>query len=159
MISVGQEQAGRATRQLNRAKSETKERLSYLNQVRRHLAPEFPPFIDYTRANADETFHSIWINNAMGAEKNWQYRCFREWSLVQRGKEEFKLTANEMDGALTWSRTQAQRFRIKMDNEQDITLKRYWAHHFYNAVVRNEDWKQELEPWIPYARGFCHTGD
>jgi hypothetical protein len=151
--------AGRATRQLNRAKSETRERLRYLNLVRRNLAPAYPPFVDFTRANADETFHNIWINNAMGAEKNWKYRVFREWSLVQRGKEEMKLTADEMQGVLLWSRAQAQFFRTRMDHETHDTIKRFWAQHFYTTVIRHEEWKRELEPWIQFAREYIHIGD
>jgi len=150
--------AGRATRHLNKAKEATKQKLQYLNMVRKHLLPDYPPVLDYTRENANEVFHEMWLNNALGAEKNWEYRVFREWSLVQRGKEEFAFTASEIQGSLAWARSQAAITHARMMdaiNDNDNILRDYWAYLLLQALERQESWNTRLSEWETHCRDLC----
>jgi len=122
--------------------------------VRIVLLPEDPPVIDYTRADADEVFHDIWINNAMGAEKNWQYRTFREWSLIRRGHEEMQFSASEIEGTLLWAKEQAQKFRVKLDAAQTTHWKHYWSKLVHDAIERSNKWTASLAPQAEHVIEF-----
>jgi len=122
--------------------------------VRRFLLPADPPIIDYTRADADQVFHDIWINNALGAEKNWQYRTFREWSLVKRGLEEVEFTALEIRGTLVWAKEQAQILRIRLDVDQATHWKHFWGKLLHNALERSAHWTTMLESQADHALEF-----
>lgn len=148
--------AGKATRHLHKSRDVTKERLKYCNLVRRLLAPEGTVIIDYVRADADEEFHEIWVNNALGAERNWQYRVFREWSLVQRGIEEMKHSSKEIAGMLLWTLEKAQEYRKRMDESSTQVHKRFWSKLFVKALERDQRWRRLLTEWQQSASNFKH---
>ena len=125
-----------------RGQTKTIEHIEYNNMVRKHLLP--PPILDYTRAHADDIFHEIWASNSVAAEKDYAYRCFREWSLVERGKEELKITANEIEGCLQWARIQVISHRAAMDSEVILELKAFRADLFLTALARQHKWEYLL---------------
>lgn len=132
------------TRLLNAAQTKTIELLRYNNMVRRFLLPIDHPILDYTRAHADDIFHEMWASNSVSAPKDYSYRVFREWSLVERGREEFAITANEIEGLLKWAREQVRKHSVDMNHERADHMKSYRAYLLISAVTRCQRWEQDL---------------
>jgi hypothetical protein len=149
--------AGKATRHLHKAREVTADRLEYLNKVRQyllHLFPDGTVIIDYTRSDANEENHDIWVNNAIGAERNYLYRAYREWSMIRRGIEELSHSIGDIRALMEWAVQESHRYRNEFDRAETIPVKRYWANFLVGSLYRQESWTLKLTPWIAQAESF-----
>lgn len=136
------------------AAAKTTQLLRYANMVRRHLLPPDPPILDYTRAHADDVFHDMWTSNSISGEQDYKNRVFREWSLVERAKEEMQLTAREISGVLSWTKRSTAKQRVDMDRERLLFMKAYRASLFIIALQRQQVWEEVLLPLMEHVEDW-----